>query len=235
MSKHILLAGFEPFGEFKVNPSELLVRSFEGRLIAGRLIVSRVFPVETKPLEDRLRQVLHEEKPEVVIGAGLASGRTGLALERLGVNLMNFSKPDAVGVVRHNDPIQRGGPEARLVTIPLDAIKTAWDEQGVPGYVSNDAGTYICNQFLYTSLGLAPEINPPPVCGFVHLPCLPAQAIELGAEKTPSMSLETMKKGLEVMIEIIVPWLEAKPIERVAARGPAQSVWIPRGLKEVER
>ena len=234
MSKHVLLAGFEPWGEFKVNPSELLSRSFDGRLIAGRLVVSRIFPVETKLLEDRLRQILTEEQPEVVIGTGLANGRSALALERLGINLLDFSKPDAVGNTRHNDPIQRGGPEARLSTLPLDAIKTAWDEQGVPGYVSNDPGTFICNQFIYLSLGLAAEHNPPPVCGFVHLPCLPVQAIERGPERTPSVSLETMRKGIETMIEMIVPWLEARPIERVTARGTG-SVWIPRGLREVER
>ena len=236
MSKHVLVLGFEPFHEFKVNPSEMLVRGLEGRLLSGRLVVGKVLPAETRSMEQRLRDILHEEQPEAVIGTGLAAGRTGLALERIGVNLIDFEKADAVGTVRKEEPIARGGPEARLTTLPLDRIKAAWDAQAVPGYISNSAGTFLCNQFLYLALGLASEMNPPPVCGFIHLPCLPAQAVELGAERTPSVALELMKKGLEVAIETIVPWLEAKPTEKVAAsRTAGGSTWIPRGLKEVER
>ncbi|MBV8601418.1 MAG: pyrrolidone-carboxylate peptidase [Candidatus Eremiobacteraeota bacterium] len=237
MSKHVLVTGFQPFDDFKVNPSEMLVRGLEGRLISGRLVVGRVLPAESRTLEQRLREILAEEKPEVIIGTGLAAGRPALALERIAINLVDHDRPDAVGTVRRGDPIHRGGPEARLATLPLDAIKAAWDAQAVPGYVSNTAGTYLCNQMLYTALGLVNELTPPPVCGFIHLPALPSQAVELGPERTPSMTVETMKKGLEVAIDVIVPWLEQKPAERLGARRQtaANSMWIPRGLKEVER
>jgi pyroglutamyl-peptidase len=237
VSKHVLVTGFEPFHDFKVNPSAMLVRALEGRLIAGRLVVGRVLPAETRSMEQRLRDILREESPEVVIGTGLASGRNALALERLGINLIDFDKPDAIGTTRRDEPIQRGGPEARLTTLPVGTIKAAWDAQAVPGYISNSAGTFLCNQFLYLALGLTQELSPPPVCGFVHLPCLPVQAIELGPEHTPSVAFETMKKALEVLIDTVVPWLDAKPSERTAAPRHAAggSMWIPRGLKELER
>ena len=236
MSKHVLVTGFEPFHDFKVNPSEMLVRGLEGRLIAGRLVVGRVLPAESRSMEQRLRDILNEENPEVVIGTGLAAGRAALAIERVGINLVDYEKPDAVGTVRHDEPIQRGGPEARLATLPVSTIKAAWDAQAVPGYVSNSAGTFLCNQFLYLAMGLVSEMRPPPVCGFIHLPALPAQAIELGPEHTPSLAFETMKKAVELAIETIVPWLDARPADRTAApRAAGGSMWIPRGLKEVER
>jgi pyroglutamyl-peptidase len=233
VSKHVLVTGFEPFDDFRVNPSELLVRNLDGRLIAGRLVVGRVLPVETRTLQSRLEEILHEERPEIIIGTGLAAGRAALALERVGINLVDFARPDNVGTMRKNEPILKGGPEARLSTLPLDQIVASWTETGVPGYISNSAGTFLCNQFLYVASGLAAELTPPALCGFVHLPCLPGQALDLGAERTPSMSFDLMKKAMESLIETIVPWIDSRPLERV--QRPASQVWIPRGLKEVER
>lgn len=234
MSRHVLLTGFEPFGPHHVNPSELLVRSLEGRVIAGRRIAVRVFPVETRTLPDRLEGALREEQPEYVIGLGYAPGRFSLGLERAALNVLDFSIPDAAGTMRKGDPIVRGGADARLATLPLAEIAEAWTAVGVPGYVSNTAGTYLCNQWLYEALSLTSNASPPVPVGFVHLPALPAQAAELGAERTPSMTLDLMRKGIETAIETVSAWLESRPAVAPAGRAAAQ-MWIPRGLREVER
>ena len=233
MSRHVLLTGFEPFGPHPVNPSELLVRSIEGKIVGGRAIAVRVFPVETRTMRDRLEAVLREEQPEFVIGTGFAPGRASLAVERAALNVLDFAIPDAVGTMRKNDPVERGGPDARLATLPLDEILTAWAGVGVPGYVSNSAGTYLCNQWLYEALALTANAAPPVPVGFVHLPALPAQALQLGAETTPSMSLELMRRGIEAAIEAVALWLESKPA--APAKRAGSQVWIPRGLREVER
>jgi pyroglutamyl-peptidase len=228
-----LLTGFEPFGSHHVNPSELVARALEGRLIAGRVVVVRILPIETRSLSDRLEAALRETQPQFVVGTGLAAGRTGLALERVGINVLDFEHPDAVGTTRKNDHIQRGGPDARLATLPLAEITEAWEKVGVPGYVSNSAGTFLCNQWLYEMLGLTANANPPVPAGFIHLPALPAQALELGVERTPSMTLELMRKGVEAAIETIAAWLETRPAPPQQRTGT--QVWIPRGLREVER
>ena len=120
-----------------------------------------------------------------------------------------------------------------MATIPLAEIGEAWKAVGVPGYVSGDAGTFVCNQWLYEAVGLTANATPPVPVGFVHLPALPAQAVELGASRTASMTLELMRKGIETAIETIGTWLETKPTP--TPQKPASSVWIPRGLREVER
>lgn len=232
MSRHVLLTGFEPFGTHPVNPSELLVRSLEGRVIGGRAVAVRILPVETRTLRDNLDAALRAEQPEFVIGIGYAPGRFSLALERAALNVLHFSIPDAVGTMRKNDTVQRGGPEARLSTIPLDEIVEAWTAAGVPGYISNSGGTYICNQWLYEALALTTNSTPPIPIGFIHVPTLPPQAAQMGAERTPSMSLELMRRGVETAIEAIGHWLAAKP---PGAQRPGDKVWIPRGLREVER
>ena len=232
MSRHVLLTGFEPFGSHPVNPSELLVRSFEGRIVGGRAIDVRVFPVETRTLRDRIETALGETQPEFVIGLGYAPGRTALALERIGINLLDFEIPDAVGTVRKGDPAQRGGPDGRFATLPLNEIVAAWAEIGIPGYVSESAGTYLCNQWLYEALALTTNASPPVPIGFVHVPALPPQAVQMGADRTPSMTLDLMRRGVETAIEAVVLWLEAKPAAPARA---GQKLWIPRGLRQVER
>ncbi len=237
MAKHVLITGFEPFGGEKVNPSELVARSLEGRIIAGRPLAVRVFPVETRNIGERLQKAVAEESPDIIIGIGQAAGRTAIALERVAVNVLDFIQPDNVGVMRKNDHITRGGPDARLSPMPFSEIVAAWTENGIPGYVSNSAGTYICNQALYEALGIAETVTPPIVAGFVHVPYLPAQAAALGADGTPSMAFELTKRAIEIVIETVVPWVEQRtergPARPAAAKGP--QLWIPRGVKEVER
>ncbi|HEY9181379.1 MAG TPA: pyroglutamyl-peptidase I [Candidatus Baltobacteraceae bacterium] len=237
MAKHVLITGFEPFGGEKVNPSELAARSLEGRIIAGRPMAVRVLPVETRNIAERLQRAVSEESPDIVICMGQAGGRTAIAMERVAVNVLDFTQPDNVGVMRKNDAIVRGGPDARLSPMPFAEIVQAWTDNGIPGYVSNSAGTYICNQALYEILGIAETATPPIVAGFVHLPYLPAQAAVLGADGTPSMAFEIVKRAMEIVIETVVPWVEQRTPDRGSARAASKGpqLWIPRGVKEVER
>ncbi|MHB8177002.1 MAG: pyroglutamyl-peptidase I [Vulcanimicrobiaceae bacterium] len=235
MAKRVLITGFEPFGEERVNPSELVVRSLEGRVIAGSPVSTRILPVETRSLHDRLETLFLEEQPDIVLGTGLAGGRASLALERIAVNVLDFEQPDNVGVMRKNDQIVRGGPDARLSNFPFERILDAWHENGVPGYVSNSAGTFLCNQLLYESVALTEGSPSPILAGFVHMPYLPAQAIAAGAQANPSMSFELMKRGIELLIETLVPWVEHRTPEASRERSKGRVMWIPRGVKEVER
>ena len=223
MSRHVLLTGFEPFGTHPVNPSELLVRSLEGRVIGGRAVAVRVFPVETRTLRERMAAVLRDEQPEVVIGLGYAPGRPSLAVERIGVNVLDFLIPDSAGTMRKNEPVEPGGPDARLSTLPLPEIVAAWTAVGIPGYISDSAGTYLCNQWLYDALALTTNSAPAVLAGFVHLPALPAQAVQLGADKTPSMTLDLMRRGIETAIEAIALWLESRPASTARS---GDKVWI---------
>ncbi len=211
------MTGFEPFGGSSVNPSELVARSLEGRLIAGRRVVARVFPVETSGVGDRLRQAFEEEQPELVVCTGLAAGRTAVSLERVAVNMLDFEQPDNAGEERTNEPILRGGPDARLSPMPIADIVEAWQREGVPGYVSNSAGTYLCNQILYEVLGIAESVSPPVTAGFIHLPYLPEQAIAAGAGNSPSMSLELMNRAIELAIAATIPSIERRNAGRQAA------------------
>ena len=235
MARHILIAGFEPHTGDKVNPSEMVARSFEGALLVGRPVATRVIPVETRNIRERFEQALQLDHPEIVILLSQFGGRTALTLERVAVNVLDF-ETDNVGVARKGDVVMRGGPEARISNLPLEKIVEAWSAAGVPGYVSNSAGTFIGNQALYEMLALTELGVPPALVGLVHLPYLPAQAIAAGSESNPSMSFDLMKKGIEVLVETVVPWIDQRtPAASSPRLGAKPSAWIPRGVKEVER
>jgi len=236
--KRVLITGFEPSGGDKINPSEMVARSLEGRLISGRPLSIRVLPAETRTMRERLEQTLLEEDPDIVIALGLFGGRTAMALERVAVNILDFEHPDNVGVMRKGDVITRGGADARLSNLPFERIVEAWHDNGVPGYVSNSAGTSLSNQMLYELLGLTESSPTPVIAGLVHCPYLPAQAIAAGSESSPSMSYEVMKKGMEVLVETVVPWLDqraAEPLSPAPKEKARNQMWIPRGVKEAER
>ena len=55
-------------------------------------------------------------------------------------------------------------------TVPLREIASAWQAEEIPSYLSNTAGTYICNQMLYTACRLADHYGLR--AGFIHVPPL---------------------------------------------------------------
>jgi pyroglutamyl-peptidase len=213
----------------------MVARSLEGRLIAGQPSAVRVFPIETRNLRVRFEQALAQEHPEIVIALSQAGGRTAMALERVAVNVLDFDVADNAGVTRKGDAIARGGPDARISNLPFERIVEAWHANGVPGFVSNSAGTFIGNQALYELLGIAERAARPMLCGLVHLPYLPEQAVAAGSESNPSMSFDLMKKGVEILIETVVPWALQRTPDPSKGREKGKSMWIPRGVKEAER
>lgn len=235
MAKNVLIIGFEPFGDERVSPSELVVRSMTGRSLAGRSISARVLPLETRTLRNSIALGLSECDPDIVIATMQFGGRAALALERIAVNVVDFKHPDSAGVVRKADIISRTGAGARLSDLPFESIVASWHAGGVPGYISNSAGTFLGNQALYELSALTESAAPPIFVGLVHLPYLPEQAIASGSETMPSVSLDVMKKGLELLIEAVVPWVEHRTPEASVSRAESREMWIPRGVKEANR
>lgn len=210
MAKHVLITGFEPFGGARLNPSETVARTLEGRLIAGRLVVTHVLPVETLGMRERLQSALLEADADIVVSLGQAGGRTAIALERVAVNVLDFEQPDNAGIMRTKTPVSRSGPDARIAALPFEQIVNRWSADGVPGYVSNSAGAYICNQVLYELLGLAEASTSPLRPVFIHLPYLPEQTVGAGEETPPSMSLDLMTRAVEGLLDVVVPWTQSR-------------------------
>jgi pyroglutamyl-peptidase len=164
----VLITGFGPFGNTADNPSGRLAESLDGQSFDDLRFVGRVLPVATERVGQELRTALDAARPDVVLVTGLATGREQLALERVAVNVRDFPLPDVDGATPVDQPIEADGPAAYLASIPVKAVLAAWSAAGIAGYVSNTAGTYVCNQTFYLARHLtdAREIR----CGLIHLP-----------------------------------------------------------------
>jgi pyroglutamyl-peptidase len=95
-----------------------------------------------------------------------------------------------------------GGPPAYFATLPLAAILEALVADGVPAYVSNTAGTYLCNRTLYSTLHLVHTRGLRARVGFMHLPLLPSMVAQSGLDQ-PSMDLALMLRAVEVALSVI--------------------------------
>ena len=202
----LLVTGFGPFGKVERNPSELIARELDGARIAGHDVAGRILPVSAESTPGAVRAALEETEPALALLLGVATGRAALSAERVAVNVFDFDEPDNDGARPVDIPIEPDGPAAYFATLPLRAILDAWKRADVPGYLSDTAGTYLCNAALYTALHATAEEARP--VGFVHLPSLPAE-VAGHRPPQPSMPLETQIEGARIALEATVTALVA--------------------------
>ncbi len=197
----ILITAFEPFDGEEVNPA-LEALSLLPDVIAGAQIVKLTVPTVFHKALDVLNAALERERPDVTIGVGQAGGYTGLALERVAINVDDARIEDNAGNLPVDAPIVPDGPAAYFSTLPIKAIVAAVREGGLPASVSNSAGTFVCNHLMYGLLHAADHHYPTMRAGFIHVPYLPAQVVE--KRNQPSMSLGDIVRGLTLAVEAVV-------------------------------
>jgi pyroglutamyl-peptidase len=171
----ILLTGFEPFGSNDVNPTELVVRSFElyelDSLPQEILLDRVVLPVDaTAP--DVLDDVIRNCEYDIVLHHGLHEKAQELRVETRGRNLMDFRIPDNMGEQVVGEPIIEGGPDYLPSTFPVEAVIAGLTGAGLPVAASEDAGGYLCNMLLYRSLHFFQQEGRDVQVGFLHVPKL---------------------------------------------------------------
>ena len=198
----ILLTGFEPFDNSPINPSEQIVHTLANESISGVQIDTAVLPVDLRLGPAALLNAVKVNEPEAVICLGQASRRAVISIERVAVNLSDFRIPDNAGNQVEDQPIEPDGPAAYFTTLPVRKIYNVLKANGIPAELSLSAGTYLCNQVIFTLLHYLKEKELVIPAGFIHLPALPEQASQMKGS-VPSMSLETMIQGIRLTIQMI--------------------------------
>lgn len=198
----VLLTGFEPFTPYKINPTEEVARSLDGHRTDDLVVRSAVLPVHHAEAAARVRQLIQAERPEIVLHLGLAGGRARVALERVAVNVMDYAVPDNAGCQLTDEPCVPDGPAAYFATLPLRAMLARLTDAGIPAYISDTAGTYLCNQTLYTTLHLVSRFDPAPLVGFMHMPLSPAMVAATSLDQ-PSMDIALMRRAVELTLSTL--------------------------------
>ena len=187
--KRILMTGFEPFGGQKINPSWQAVQG----VIApeGVELIKRELPVRWGETGEAVESYIGELAPDAILLTGQAGGAERIRVERVGLNLMDSGSPDNAGVIVRDTPIFDNTPAAYFSTFAYKEILAALTSAGLPAAYSFSAGTYLCNEALYTALHMLPDVP----CGFIHLPFLPEQS-----EKHFTLPLDKQILALQLVL-----------------------------------
>ncbi len=192
MTKKLLITGFEPFGEDKENSSWEAVVKLPDRI--GDWVVTKLrIPVVFGQAAETVQHKAQELRVDSIICVGQATGRCQVTLEQVGINLRNGM--DSNGNNYQDAFIVAGAPTAYFATLPIRTMLEAIKAIDIPATISYTAGTYVCNDTLYTLLhhyiGTSVKV------GFIHLPCLPGQAVG----NTPSLPCEVLTKALQAAVQ----------------------------------
>lgn len=190
----LLITGFEPFGGEQLNPSWEAVSRLPLEINEYSL-TKLLIPVVFGEAAEKVIAAADEISPAVILCIGQAGGRAAITPELVGINLRHASIPDNSGCQPKDEPIFAGGDTAYFSTLPVRKIAEAINAANITSQVSYSAGTYVCNDVLYTLL--ARFQNSQTKVGFIHIPYSTEQ------NKQPSMDINDIVKGLITAIENI--------------------------------
>jgi len=192
--KKLLITGFEPFGGEEINPSWEAVLRLPLE-VGGYELTKLLIPVVFGEAAEAVMKEANKISPDIILCIGQAGGRNAITPELVGINLRHASIPDNKGNQPNDEPIAEGRDRAYFSTLPVRKIAEAINATGISSQVSYSAGTYVCNDVLYTLISRF-EGSKTKV-GFIHIPYSREQ------NKEPCMDISEIVKGLIVAIENI--------------------------------
>jgi pyroglutamyl-peptidase len=176
----ILVVGFGPFAGVAENPAAALARAVDGLRAPSLEVVGRELPVSYARAPDLTRRWARDVAAEFVLGIGVASRRELPLVERIGRRRADDARPDVDGV--RLAELSPAGPDAPdELACPAAAAVARALQVGL----SDDAGSYVCNAWLYQALrsGVPASFLHVPAAGFPK-ERLAAGLRELARERT---------------------------------------------------
>lgn len=163
----ILVTGFEPFGGRNENTSWESVAALPDK-IGGCEIIKLMLPTVYGEAAKLAISEAKAQKADIVLSVGEAGGRAELTAEQLGINLRRARIADNAGNQPTDDVIESDGAAAYFSTLPVFETVTRMKAEKLPVEISYTAGTFVCNDVLYSLLH---EFENSGVkCGFLHVP-----------------------------------------------------------------
>lgn len=198
----ILVTGFQPFGGEKINPAWEAIRVLPDSIVGSKVIKLQI-PVVFGIGADVVSTAIDHINPDIVLCVGQAGGRAKITPEFVGINYRDARIPDNDGNQPHAQRIVEDGPDAYFATLPVRAMTEAMNESGIPAALSYTAGTYVCNDVMYSMLHILATKYPNARGAFMHVPFATEQATKQPVN-TASLPIEVMARGLEVALSVAV-------------------------------
>lgn len=190
----LLITGFEPFGNVKVNPSWEVAKRIALVHPEGVKVCTIQLPVVFDSVGDVLWEAVEQFAPDVVLMLGVATRRQVISYERVAINFDESCKVDNEGKSNPGSPIRHDGPAVYFSTLPVKEMRDATLSAGLAAEISNSAGTYVCNHTMYECLYRIEHSGLNIQAGFVHVPQLKANG---------AIGLDELVKAVNIAIETI--------------------------------
>lgn len=197
----LLVTGFDPFGGESTNPALEAVKKLPETILDAEIIKLEIPTVFNKSAEV-VKDAMEKHHPDVVVNIGQAGGRFSVTPERVAINVDDARIPDNEGNQPIDEVIQPNGQAAYFTQLPVKAMVENMKKAGLPGAVSNTAGTFVCNHIMYQVQYLIDTEFPNVKGGFIHVPFITSQVVN--KPNQPSMSLDDIVQSLEKALEAIV-------------------------------
>ena len=101
------------------------------------------------------------------------------------------------------DAVYEAIPEAYFTMLPVFRMVEKMKENGIPASVSYTAGTYVCNDVMYSVLHYCHTEFKDVKGGFMHVPFATEQTVNQPAG-TPGMNLKDIAKAIELSVEAML-------------------------------
>ena len=156
----VLITAFEPFGGEQINTSAEVLRMLP-ETISGFPVRKQLLPV----VFGKAAELALKQPADAVFLLGEAGRRETVTPEVRARNLRNARIPDNEGNQPLDQPVLPGGAEWYRTGVPVERIVERMRDEGEQIAVSEDAGTYVCNDTFYL-VGL----NSVAPVDFIHVP-----------------------------------------------------------------
>ena len=197
---NVLFTGFEPFGDWAINPTQVAAESLNGIKIGlkGEFnLVSDIVPLRYYDILPHLTRLVEEHDPKMIILSGQAGGDK-IRLERQAINIVDNKGPYNCGTLV-SGKLFPSAQEMYKSSLPLDLIYSGLKEENIPVEYSDSAGSFGCNQIFYLARH---QFNSIPA-GFIHVPLLREQV----KGDQAFMAQEMITRGLKLATTISGRWL----------------------------
>ena len=197
--KKILFTALEPFAGRKENPSLHVMATLKASAFPGCRLYRERLPVAGAAVERRLPALLAKVNPDLMVSLGLAAGEASLRVERFALNIKDYGIKDNAGRSPEGEPVDPKGPAAYLVNTDPAAMAAAARRAGIPAYVSNHAGAYVCNNLMYAAMRAIELGGLKTRFAFIHLPLTTAIAAaeKPGRAVPPSLPLADLALAVQ--------------------------------------
>lgn len=190
---HVLITGFGSFPGVPENASAAVVERLSSAVatLPNVHVTWRIIPVDWQVAPQQIAELIADARPDIILHFGVSSRAEGLVIEALAHNRCH-SSADVCGGLPLSHKIMEDAPDILPSTFPAHSIVARLRAEGLPAQLSEDAGGYLCNTVLYTSLHHFSQNNS--CIGFVHIPT------DLGGSKGGLSVDDVVNGGLTILL-----------------------------------